>query len=95
MCEFASLMTVVLSASIKDDFINLPSKEAYQMKSTMFVRAEEVAEDLEVSKPHAYKLIREMNEELKERGYMTVSGRISRQFYEERFYGVAEGKEGG
>lgn len=30
-----------------------------------FIRAEEVAAELDVSKPYAYKLIRQLNEELK------------------------------
>ena len=58
------------------------------MKSKMFVRANDIAQDLDVSLPYAYKLIREMNAELKAKGYMTVAGRISRQFYEEKFYGI-------
>lgn len=61
------------------------------MKTTMFVRANDIAQDLDVSIPYAYKLIREMNVELKSKGYMTVAGRISRQFYEEKFYGIAKG----
>mgnify|MGYP000060624598 CR=1 FL=1 len=35
------------------------------MAGQMFLRVEEVAEELGVSKPYAYKLIRSMNEELK------------------------------
>ena len=33
-----------------------------------FLRAEEVAQELSVSKPYAYKLIRQLNEELKAKG---------------------------
>ena len=35
------------------------------MEKDLFVRAEEVARELGISKPYAYKLVREMNEELK------------------------------
>lgn len=56
-----------------------------------FYNAAEVAKILGVSKPYAYKLIRRMNEELKEKGFITISGRISKQYFEERFYGA--GKE--
>jgi hypothetical protein len=58
-----------------------------------FIRADDIAEDLDVSIPYAYKLIRQMNAELKAKGFMTVAGRVSRQFYEEKFYGVVCGKE--
>lgn len=62
------------------------------MENTLFVTAEVVAKDLGVSKPFAYKLVRQMNDELHEKGYLTVAGRVSRQYYEERFYGLK--KEG-
>ena len=34
-----------------------------------FMRAEEVARELEVSKSYAYKLIQQLNAELREKGY--------------------------
>ncbi len=37
------------------------------MTQELFVRAEEVANELGISKPYAYKLVREMNEELKQK----------------------------
>lgn len=52
------------------------------------MRVEEVAEELGVSKPYAYKLIREMNQRLKETGCITISGRIDRKFFHEQFYGT-------
>ena len=56
-----------------------------------FIRAEEVAKELDVSKPYAYKLIRQLNEELKSKGFITISERVNRQYFNERFYGT--GKE--
>ena len=56
-----------------------------------FIRAEEVAKELDVSKPYAYKLIRQLNEELKSKGFITISGRVNRQYFNVRFYGT--GKE--
>ena len=52
----------------------------------MFMRVEEVAEELDISVPYAYKLIRKMNEELKKTGCIIISGRIDRKFFHERFY---------
>ena len=40
-----------------------------------FMRAEEVARELEVSRSYAYRLIRQLNAELREKGYMTIAGR--------------------
>ena len=40
--------------------------------------------------PYAYKLVREMNEELKQKGFLTIPGRVSRNYFEEKFYGLRE-----
>lgn len=56
-----------------------------------FIRVDEVAKELEVSKPYAYKLIRQLNEELNAKGFLTISGRVNRQYFNERLYGA--GKE--
>lgn len=60
------------------------------MSKELFVRAEEVAGALGISKPYAYKLVREMNEELKQKGSLTIPGRVSRRYFEEKFYGLRE-----
>ena len=54
-----------------------------------FIRAEEVADELGVSKPYAYKLIRQLNEELKDKGFITIAGRVNRQYFNERLYPVS------
>ena len=56
-----------------------------------FLRVEEVAEILDVSTSYAYKVIRELNEELKRKGFITISGRINRGYFNEGLYEV--GKE--
>ena len=53
-----------------------------------FIRAEDVAQELNVSKPYAYKLIRQLNEELKAKGFVTIAGRVNRQYFYERLYGA-------
>ena len=53
-----------------------------------FIRAEDVAQELNVSKPYAYKLIRQLNEELRAKGYITISRRVNRQYFYERLYGA-------
>ena len=58
------------------------------MENNLFTTASQVSQELGVSKPFAYKLIRQMNEELKEKGFMVISGKVSRQYYEEKFYGI-------
>ncbi len=57
-----------------------------------FIRAEEVATQLGISTPYAYKLIRQLNEELKAKGFLTVAGRVNRQYFYERYYGMERRK---
>ena len=35
-------------------------------------------------------LVRQMNEELEAKGFITIAGRVSRKYYEEKFYGMAQ-----
>ena len=58
-----------------------------------FIRADDVAQELNVSKPYAYKLIRKLNEELNAKGFITIAGRVNRQYFYERLYGVGKEKE--
>lgn len=61
-----------------------------KIQTKSFLNAEEVAESLGVSKPFAYKVIRDLNEELGKKGFITISGRVSAKYFEERFYGLQE-----
>lgn len=56
-----------------------------------FMRAEEVAQVLDVSVSFAYKIIRQMNDELKAKGFITLTGRVNRDYFYERLY--TAGKE--
>lgn len=59
------------------------------MEQSIFISAQEVADMLGISKSKAYRIVRELNEELEAKGFITVSGKVSRKFFEEKFYGVA------
>ena len=59
-----------------------------------FMRVEEVAQELGISKSHAYKVIHKLNAELREKGYLTISGRVNRNFFMEKFCYGKTGKEG-
>ena len=43
------------------------------MQKQSFMRADEVAQELDISKSHAYKVIHGLNEELQEKGYPAKS----------------------
>jgi len=59
------------------------------MANSILIDAAEVAQTLDVSKAYAYKVVRELNEELKNKGFITIAGKVSRKFFEEKFYGLA------
>lgn len=67
-------------ASVSDATAHMPD---------VFLSAKEVADILKISKPFAYKIIREMNEQLEKEGFLTISGRISKKYFNEKFYGVS------
>ncbi len=52
----------------------------------MFMRVDEVAEELGMSVAYAYNLIRKLNKELERTGCITIAGRIDRKFFDEKFY---------
>lgn len=58
------------------------------MSKNIFITTQELAEMLGISKPYAYKLIKQMNNELCDKGFITISGKVSRRYFEEKFYGM-------
>ncbi len=56
--------------------------------NNQMLRVEDVARELAVSESYAYKVIRQLNKELKEKGFITIAGRINRQYFNERIYGA-------
>lgn len=63
----------------------MPPKQA-EVEPKRFLRVEDIAELLQCSQSHAYKVMRELNNELKKKGKIVISGRISRRYVEERLY---------
>ena len=63
------------------------------MGNKYLMRADEIAEELGVSKPYAYKLMQKLNKELAEKGFLVINGRVSRKYFEEQIYGMSAGKE--
>ncbi|MCI9539058.1 MAG: helix-turn-helix domain-containing protein [Eubacterium sp.] len=59
----------------------------------IMMTAKEVSETLGVKQSKAYSIIRELNQELCKKGYLTVAGKISRIYFHERIYGAAVGEK--
>lgn len=57
------------------------------MKEKIYYNAEEVATMLGVSMGKAYKILREMNKDLAGKGFLTIAGKISVEYFKEKWYG--------
>ncbi len=55
--------------------------------NSQFYTVSDVSRMLGISKSHSYFLIRQMSEKLKSEGYITISGKISKKYFDERIYG--------
>ena len=52
--------------------------------SDTFIRVDDVAAELGVSKSYAYKIVQKLNAELKSMGYLTVAGRVNKRYFMEK-----------
>lgn len=55
-------------------------------KEKNYVDVKDVQLILGISQSKAYRIIRQLNAELEASGYLTVQGRVSRNFFETRVY---------
>lgn len=64
------------------------------MIENSFMRVDDVANELGISKSYAYKIVQRLNSELKEMGYITISGQVNRKYFMEKLcYGETERRE--
>jgi DNA-binding IclR family transcriptional regulator len=62
----------------------IQNKGGGQMANATFMKVQDVADELGVSKSYAYKIVQKLNAELKEQGFLTISGRVNKQYFLER-----------
>ena len=55
-----------------------------------FIKVAEIQEILDISESKAYRIVRTLNKELESKGYMVIPGRVSRHYFNERFYGIEQ-----
>lgn len=59
------------------------------MQESIFYTANDVMQMLEISRGHAYKIVKELNKELAEKGFIVVTGKVPKKFFAEHYYGLA------
>lgn len=60
------------------------------MSNKIYYTAEEIAGLLGVSRGHAYKLVKELNNQLADKGYIVIAGKVSKKYFEEKYYGLSQ-----
>lgn len=55
-----------------------------------YYKSDDIVNILHVSKSKAYKIMRQLNKELEDKGYLTIRGRVSKKFFQEKFYDYIE-----
>ncbi len=68
-------------------------KTSVKSDNASVLRCGDIMEILGISDGKAYGIIRQLNKELEAKGYHTVSGRVSRKYFEECFYGIEKARE--
>ncbi len=62
--------------------------EAIKNTNKMYYTAAEIADMLDISKGKAYQIIRSWNSELAKKNYLTISGKIPVEYFNEKWYGA-------
>ncbi len=60
------------------------------MNKSLYFTANEISEMLGISRAKAYRIVKELNEELAANNYIVIPGRIPRKFFGEKYYGFSE-----
>jgi len=55
------------------------------MSNKAFMNVEDVAAELGISKSFAYKVVQKLYNELRKKGYLIISGRVSKLYFLEKF----------
>ena len=56
------------------------------MAGQSFMRVDDVAKELGISKSYAYKIVQKLNTELRSMGYLTISGWVDRKYFCEKLF---------
>ncbi len=63
------------------------------MNKKLYYTANEVAFMVGVGRTTAYGIVKQLNRELKEKGYLVVDGKVSKDYFDERYFGGSHDEE--
>ncbi len=58
------------------------------MKGCLYYTANEIMEMLGISRGHAYKIVKQLNDQLATKGFIVIAGKIPKQYFAEHYYGM-------
>ncbi len=58
------------------------------MDNKRFMNVGDVATYMDISESMAYKIIRRLNSELRDQGFITVAGKVNRTYFERKIFGA-------
>ena len=60
------------------------------MENCVYYKAAEIAEILGISRGHAYKIVKELNNQLASMGYIVIAGKVPKKYFAEKYYGMSQ-----
>ncbi|MCR5748360.1 MAG: ICEBs1 excisionase [Lachnospiraceae bacterium] len=57
-------------------------------ENKIYLTANDLASMLDISVGHAYKIIRRMNNDLEKQGYLAISGKLPKKYFEKHWFGM-------
>ena len=74
----------------EDEFWPDVGQKGGRAVSRQVLTAKDISEICGISESKSYQIIRQLNEELDKKGYLTFRGRVSSAFFYEKMYGMKE-----
>ncbi|MBR3573842.1 MAG: ICEBs1 excisionase [Lachnospiraceae bacterium] len=62
-----------------------------EKEDKIYINAPELSKMLDISLGYAYKIIRRMNKDLEKQGFLVISGKVPRKYFEQHWFGLCEG----
>jgi transposase len=66
------------------------TRKGNDMNEKIYYSADDIAKMLGVSMGKSYKILREMNRDLSDKGFLTIAGKIPVEYFKEKWYGGAK-----
>lgn len=55
----------------------------------LYYTANEIMDMLGISRGHAYKIVKQLNQELASKGFIVIAGKVPKKYFAEHYYGMA------